>query len=205
MLFWFRFNLVTESRLEGMNRRNLKITNFEYKLFPRLGLEWILMKSECRKKSFLQWVAQSMLITLWANSKMIASKRTRERGEKESNCIEWSTQWHDNLFLKVQLQIVYIRVEEYTKDRSLSTLSLSQTVMETGWSCFTTIWILRPTDLHTKYLESLASLYNQENENGSENVKAKSRTQEYATLNSTSTKSQISQIDRMRACVALEA
>jgi hypothetical protein len=28
-----------ESRLEGVNRRNLKIMNFEHTLYPRLGLE----------------------------------------------------------------------------------------------------------------------------------------------------------------------
>jgi hypothetical protein len=28
-----------ESRLEGVNRRNLKIINFQHALYPRLGLE----------------------------------------------------------------------------------------------------------------------------------------------------------------------
>jgi hypothetical protein len=42
-----------ESRLEGVNRRNLKIINFEYKLHPKVALEQIMMKSECGREFFL--------------------------------------------------------------------------------------------------------------------------------------------------------
>jgi hypothetical protein len=35
----FRLICATESRLEGVNRRNLKIINFEHALHPGLGLE----------------------------------------------------------------------------------------------------------------------------------------------------------------------
>jgi hypothetical protein len=31
--------LLSESRLEGVNRWNLKITNFEHKIYPGLALE----------------------------------------------------------------------------------------------------------------------------------------------------------------------
>jgi hypothetical protein len=44
---------ILESRLEGVNRQNLKITNFEHKLFSRLALERVIIKSECRRQVLL--------------------------------------------------------------------------------------------------------------------------------------------------------
>jgi hypothetical protein len=38
-----------ESRLEGVNRRNLKIINFEHELHPGLALERVMMKPECER------------------------------------------------------------------------------------------------------------------------------------------------------------
>jgi hypothetical protein len=52
-----------ESCLEGVDRWNLKIINFEQELCLGLELEWVIMKSECGREFFLLWVAQSMRIT----------------------------------------------------------------------------------------------------------------------------------------------
>jgi hypothetical protein len=41
--------LVRESRLEGVNRRNLKIINFEHAFHPWLGLEINNIEFEVRK------------------------------------------------------------------------------------------------------------------------------------------------------------
>jgi hypothetical protein len=56
---------------------------------------------------------------------------------------------------------MYIPIEEATKARSFSTLSLSQTVMLSLVHYHTDTKSHK--DLHTKYLESLASVYNNEN------------------------------------------
>jgi hypothetical protein len=42
-----------EVAYRGVNMRNLKITNFEHKLLPRLGLEQVLIKSECELEVLL--------------------------------------------------------------------------------------------------------------------------------------------------------
>jgi hypothetical protein len=42
-----------ESRLEGVNRRNLKIINFEHTLHPRLGLEINNIEFRVQKLVFL--------------------------------------------------------------------------------------------------------------------------------------------------------
>jgi hypothetical protein len=47
----------------------MKIINSEHKLHLRLALERVIMKSEYGRKFFLPVVAQSMQITLGANSK----------------------------------------------------------------------------------------------------------------------------------------
>jgi hypothetical protein len=53
-----------------VNRQNLKIINFEHELHPKLALERVIMKSECRRWFSLPRVAQSMCrFTLGANSK----------------------------------------------------------------------------------------------------------------------------------------
>ena len=64
-----------ESRLEGVNRRNLKIRNFEYALCPGLVLEIIRSAED----SSLLGVAQSMRITLGANSNQYEQGNFRER------------------------------------------------------------------------------------------------------------------------------
>jgi hypothetical protein len=42
-----------ESRLERVDRKHLKIINFEHKLHPRLALELVVMKSECGREILL--------------------------------------------------------------------------------------------------------------------------------------------------------
>jgi hypothetical protein len=60
---------VGESRLEGVNRRNLKIINFEHALHLGLGLETNNGGFRVRKIVFLayEWLDQ-LRITLGANS-----------------------------------------------------------------------------------------------------------------------------------------
>jgi hypothetical protein len=59
---------------------------------------------------------------------LIASKRTRERGEEKPNHKDCD-QCKDigDLFPEVQLQRVYVPIKESSKDKSPSTLSLSHT------------------------------------------------------------------------------
>jgi hypothetical protein len=73
-----------ESRLKGVNRQNLKIVNFEHELHPELALERVIMKFECGREFFSLWVAQSMRITLGANSKWLQARELRERGERKN-------------------------------------------------------------------------------------------------------------------------
>jgi hypothetical protein len=49
---WFAFGLPSKTGCD-MNRRNLKIINFEHKLHLRLALERVLMKSDCRREVLL--------------------------------------------------------------------------------------------------------------------------------------------------------
>jgi hypothetical protein len=61
------------------------------------------------------------------------SKRTLEierRGEE--NRVEINTNEHDNLFTEVRFQMYLVPVEEAMKARSIPTLSLSQSVTQTG-------------------------------------------------------------------------
>jgi hypothetical protein len=53
-----------------VNRRNLKFINFEHTLYPELGLEINNIE-----------VAQSMRMTLGANSKQYEQENFRKRGE----------------------------------------------------------------------------------------------------------------------------
>jgi hypothetical protein len=57
--------------------------------------------------------------------------REQERGEWKNQIAKYD-QEHDDLFTEVRLRSTYVLVQESTKDGSLSTLSLSQSVMETG-------------------------------------------------------------------------
>jgi hypothetical protein len=70
-----------ESRLEGVNRRNLKIRNFEHALCPGLVLEIIRSAED----SSLLGVAQSMRITLGANSNQYEQGNFREKKGGETN------------------------------------------------------------------------------------------------------------------------
>jgi hypothetical protein len=61
------------------------------------------------------------------------SKRTLEierRGEETR--VEINTNEHDNLFTEVRFQMYLVPVEEAMKARSIPTLSLSQSVTQTG-------------------------------------------------------------------------
>jgi hypothetical protein len=68
----------------GVNRRHLKIINFEHTLHLGLGLE---INLECGRSFHLLWVAQSMRITLGANSNQYEQGNFRERREEKQ--IEW--------------------------------------------------------------------------------------------------------------------
>jgi hypothetical protein len=88
---------------------------------------------EAKDKFFLFRVAQSIVDNFGSQLKSIASKRNRERGDEEPNrkgCDQRKDK--GDLFHEVQLRRVYVPIEEFTKDKSLSTISLSHTVMETG-------------------------------------------------------------------------
>jgi hypothetical protein len=69
--------------LRGVNRRNLKIINFEHELHQRLALERVIMKSEYKREFFLQRVAQSSEDYFGSQLKMITSKRTKEGRGKQ--------------------------------------------------------------------------------------------------------------------------
>jgi hypothetical protein len=73
---------------------------------------------------------------------------------------------HVDLFPEVTLRRMYVLIEESTQDGSLSTLSLSQSFMETGWIFHHFIGTPSPTRTSTQRIEPLVSLYN--NENGGE-------------------------------------
>jgi ribosomal protein L28 len=63
---------------------------------------------------------------------MIASKRTREgRGKKQIAMIMTNTKTH-RFFPEVPPRRMYVPIEESRKNMSLSTLCLSQTVVETS-------------------------------------------------------------------------
>jgi hypothetical protein len=50
-----------------------------------LALERVIIKSKCGRYFFLPRVAQSMRLTLGANSKRLQERELRERGEEGSN------------------------------------------------------------------------------------------------------------------------
>jgi hypothetical protein len=95
--------LYFESHLEGVNRRNLKIINFGHALHPELGLEINISEFGVRKMVLL---AQSMRITLGANSKQYEQKSFRERGET-NRMVKINTSGHDDLFPEVRFQRTY--------------------------------------------------------------------------------------------------
>jgi hypothetical protein len=137
---------------------NLKLTNFKHKLFLRLGLEWVLMNQSVEDKFFLLWVAQSMQVTLGANSKWSQARELererggRERGRSKSQIVINANTWRFVLWGSVPRNP--LPVEESTKDRSLSTLSLSQTIMETGWAFFSISGTPSPTRVSTHRIEA---------------------------------------------------
>jgi hypothetical protein len=92
--------------LDGVNRGNLKITNFQHKLRSELTLERVMMKSECGRE-FLLWVAQSMRITLGTNSKQLQARELKERGEEESNSNTRLTQKHIRFVFEIRCQRTY--------------------------------------------------------------------------------------------------
>jgi hypothetical protein len=87
--------VISESRLEGVNRRNLKIINLSTHYKPGLALE---MNSSPRKRG----------------------KQINQQINKADD--------HDDLFYRGSVLKNLVPVEVVTKTRSLSTLSLSQTV-----------------------------------------------------------------------------
>jgi hypothetical protein len=60
-----------ESRLEGVNRRNLKIINFKHELHPGLGLEISNNKFEVQKRVLLTMSCSIDVNALRANSKRL--------------------------------------------------------------------------------------------------------------------------------------
>jgi hypothetical protein len=80
-----------------VNRRNLKIISFEHALCPGLALE-IIRSAEDRG------VAQSIRITLAANSNQYEQGTFRERKGGETNRVEINTNEHDGFFTEVRFQ-----------------------------------------------------------------------------------------------------
>jgi hypothetical protein len=78
-------------------------------------------------------VAQSISKLLWEPTQINHKQEVREKGEEESNRkAKINTMNMTICFPEVPLRRTYVSVEEFTKDRSLSTLSLSQTVIESS-------------------------------------------------------------------------
>jgi hypothetical protein len=69
-------NLLSESHLEGVNRRNLKFINFEHELQPGLGLEISNNKIGVRKRVLLAMSCSINADELWELTQKIVSKRT---------------------------------------------------------------------------------------------------------------------------------
>jgi hypothetical protein len=70
-----------ESRLEGVNRRNMKIRNFEHALHPRLGLEINNLEFEVRRIVPLSMSCSINADNFWEQTQNNMSKGTLERGE----------------------------------------------------------------------------------------------------------------------------
>jgi hypothetical protein len=99
-----------ESRLEGVNRRNLKIINFEHALHSGLGLE--INNSEFGVQKIVP-LAMSCSINadnFWEQTQNnVVSKRTLEREEREetNQMVKINTSGHNDLFPKVRFQRTY--------------------------------------------------------------------------------------------------
>jgi hypothetical protein len=98
-----------ESRLEGVNRQNLKIINFEHALAPWLGLQ--INKCEFRVRKIVP-LAMSCSINadnFWEQTQNNKSKGTLEREEMEetNRVMKINTNEHSDLFPEVWFQRTY--------------------------------------------------------------------------------------------------
>jgi 4-diphosphocytidyl-2C-methyl-D-erythritol kinase len=98
-----------ESRLEGVNRQNLKIINFEHALALGLGLQ--INKCEFRVRKIVP-LAMSCSINannFWEQTQNNKSKGTLEREEMEetNRVMKINTNEHNDLFLEVWFQRTY--------------------------------------------------------------------------------------------------
>jgi hypothetical protein len=75
--------ILIKSRLEGVNRRNLKIINFEHTLHQGLGLEINNSEFEVRKIVLLAMSCSINADNLGANSKQYEQENFRERRGKK--------------------------------------------------------------------------------------------------------------------------
>jgi hypothetical protein len=114
-------------------------------------------------------VVQLIVKLLWEptqnDMKSITSKRTRERGKRKNQITKKRlTQWIRAIcFPGFHSWRMYFTIEESTKDKPLSIISLSQMVIEIDWVFFHFLWTTSPARTTTQRTESLASLYNNEN------------------------------------------
>jgi hypothetical protein len=97
----YRALIPIESRLEGVNRRNLKIINFEHALCPSLVLE---INRSVEDISPCQELL-NQCGSPWEQTQINMSKGTfRERKEGNTNQMETNTNEHDDLFTEVWFQ-----------------------------------------------------------------------------------------------------
>jgi hypothetical protein len=112
-----------------------KIYKLKHKLQPRVSIRTNTKLIGVRERScsYLR-VAQSIADLLWEPTQINHKQEReseRERGKIKSQS-KYQCKEHNNLFPEISLQRTYIPVEESTKDGSLLTLSLYQTVTETS-------------------------------------------------------------------------